>query len=288
MQSQDSVIDGAMQGSLGRIIHEEAISTVFQPIVDIQKGRLFGYEALSRGPFPFNTANMMFETAKGCNLSWDLDRVCRLAALRRIASLPPALREHIFFINVSPNSVTDCRLLEGLTPSALEAFGINLGKIVIEVTETAGIVDYLTFAEHIRHFARQGYRIALDDFGSGNSGLLTLVSVAPHFIKLDRGLVAEIDRHPYKQELIKAIASFATTVGAEIVGEGVERREEISTLIDLGVRFGQGFFIGRPASLADGQLHEITLGVAGSSRVPTRKPVSLLRVYASEVQHDSV
>jgi EAL domain-containing protein (putative c-di-GMP-specific phosphodiesterase class I) len=249
IQGPHEIIKEALRSSLERIIRTDGISTVFQPISDMRSGVPFGYEALSRGTFPFNNPALMFEVAERCSLSWDLDRACRIAALRRIATLPADEREKTFFINVSPRSITDGRAVEGLTLSAMKAFGIQQDRIVIEITETASIADYAAFEAQIRHYARQGYRIALDDFGSGHSGLLTLVAAAPHFLKLDRALVSQVDRDPYRQKLISAVAAFAENVGIELVGEGVERNEEMRTLIDLGVRYGQGFFIGLPESL---------------------------------------
>jgi EAL domain-containing protein (putative c-di-GMP-specific phosphodiesterase class I) len=249
MQNPQEIVQAALRSSLERIIATDSISTVFQPIRDIRDGGLFGYEALSRGAFPFNSPSLMFEVAERCGLSLDLDRECRVAALRNIAALPPAKREKTFFINVSPRSITDGRAVEGLTLSAMKAFGIQQDRIVIEITETASISDYAAFEEQIRHYARQGYRIALDDFGSGHSGLLTLVAATPHYIKLDRALVARVDTDPYRQKLISAVAVFAANVGTELVGEGIERAEELKVLVDLGVRYGQGFYIGKAESL---------------------------------------
>jgi EAL domain-containing protein (putative c-di-GMP-specific phosphodiesterase class I) len=249
MQNPQEIVKDALRSSLERIIATDGISTVFQPITDIHDGTLFGYEALSRGAFPFHNPGPMFEAAERCGLSWELDRACRITALRSIASLPHEARERNFFINVSPRNITSGRAVEGLTLSAMKAFGIQQDRIVIEITETASIMDYAAFEEQIRHYSRQGYRIALDDFGSGHSGLLTLVAATPHFIKLDRGLVAHVDKDPYRQKLISAVTAFAANVGTEIVGEGIERAEEMRALIDLGVRYGQGFLIGRAEPL---------------------------------------
>jgi EAL domain-containing protein (putative c-di-GMP-specific phosphodiesterase class I) len=249
MQNPQEIVKNAARCSLQRIIATGSISTVFQPIMDIRTGGLMGYEALSRGEFPFSNPALMLEVAERCGLSYDLDRECKIVALRSIAALPPAIREKTFFINVSPRSITDGRAVDGLTLSAMKAFGIQQDRIVIEVTETASITDYAAFEEQIRHYARQGYRIALDDFGSGHSGLLTLVAATPHFIKLDRGLVAGVDEDAYRQKLITAVAAFAANVGVELVGEGIERTEEMRVLADLGVRYGQGFYIGRAESL---------------------------------------
>jgi EAL domain-containing protein (putative c-di-GMP-specific phosphodiesterase class I) len=93
MESPEEVVNNALRASLERTIRDDGISTLFQPIVDIRDGGVYGCEALSRGTFPFDRPSLMFEAADRLNLSWDLDKACRIAALRNIASLPGELRE---------------------------------------------------------------------------------------------------------------------------------------------------------------------------------------------------
>jgi predicted signal transduction protein with EAL and GGDEF domain len=131
MQNPQEIVQAALRSSLERIIATDSISTVFQPIRDIRDGDLFGYEALSRGAFPFSSPSLMFEVAERCGLSLDLDRECRVAALRNIAALPPAKRAKTFFINVSRRSITDGRAVEGLTLSrslSTSAFATGRGS----------------------------------------------------------------------------------------------------------------------------------------------------------------
>ena len=88
----------------------------------------------------------------------------------------------------------------------MEALTNERFRIVIEVTVTCRIGDYPSFSERMRQYEQEGYRIALDDFGSGHSGLLTLVALAPQFIKIDKALVRGVDSRPYQQKLIRALA----------------------------------------------------------------------------------
>ncbi|HVP19184.1 MAG TPA: EAL domain-containing protein [Spirochaetia bacterium] len=249
MQQPNEIVQSALRSSLERIMDSDGISTVFQLIADIREDTVLGYETLSRGAFPFNEPHLMFDVAERCNLSWDLDSACRISALRSIAALPAVQRECLFFVNVSPRSITDRRAIEGFTLSAMKALGITQQMIVIEVTETTSIGDYEAFENQLRHYSQQGFLVALDDFGSGHSGLLTLVAAAPHFIKLDQGLVSRVDGDPYRQKLISAIVAFASSVGSELIAEGIQRIEEKDVLADLGVRYGQGYLIGEPACL---------------------------------------
>lgn len=98
----------------------------------------------------------------------------------------------------------------------------------------------------VSHYTRQGFRIALDDFGSGHSSLVTLVRCVPHFLKLDLEIVRGVDRTLYKQQLVKSLVAFSMSVDAKLIAEGVETREELETLVRLGVRYGQGYLFAKP------------------------------------------
>ena len=127
-----------------------------------------------------------------------------------------------FFLNVSPDILTDPRFIHGFTRSQIAEYGLDQGNIVIEITERDSVNDHRQFEALIRHYERQGFKIALDDFGSGHSSLVTLVSSTPHFLKLDKQLVRDIHRHSYKQRLVRSLVSFATSVDTKLVAEGVE------------------------------------------------------------------
>jgi EAL domain-containing protein (putative c-di-GMP-specific phosphodiesterase class I) len=228
-------------------IDAESIRPHFQPIVDLWERRTVGYEVLSRGPHPFEPPDALFERARCIGVTWELERACRLAALRRIAALPPALRNaSTFFLNIEPDIFDDDRFVRGFTLSFLREHGISQANVVIEITERTSIADYRRFECAIRHYAMQGFQIALDDFGSGHSGLITLISCVPHYLKLDMGVVRDIDRGVYKQMILKSVVALADNIGADLIAEGVETWGELHALMRHGVRFAQGFLLGRP------------------------------------------
>lgn len=223
-----------------------AIRPFFQPILDLSTGQPLGYEVLSRGTAPFGPPEVMFRIAKELGVLWDLERACRMAALQRISTLPPRLRASRFFLNVSPQILSDPRFIEGFTLGALRELGLDQESIVIEITEKDSIHDYQRFEELIRHYEGQGFRVSLDDFGSGHSSLVTLVRCVPHFLKLDQEIVRGVERTPYKQKLVRALVAFSNSVDGKLIAEGVETWEELEALIGLGVRHAQGFLLGRP------------------------------------------
>jgi EAL domain-containing protein (putative c-di-GMP-specific phosphodiesterase class I)/GGDEF domain-containing protein/CBS domain-containing protein len=231
-----------------RYLASGEIRSYFQPIVDLYTGRVFGYEMLVRGSGRLFSPAALFAEADRLDLGWELEYACRRAALNAIAERHEELPGVSFFINVSPNVFTSSGFRNGFTVHALKERGIDGSRIVLEITETTSVSDYTVFDEMIRHYVAEGFHIALDDFGAGHSGLITLVAITPHYLKLDRELVKGIHRNHYKQGLVKHIATFADSVGSHILGEGIETEEELNTLLRLGARYGQGFFFGRPAS----------------------------------------
>lgn len=231
-----------------RIVSDRLITPHFQPIVDLHHGAVLAWEVLSRGPGASPPPNKLFAAAEKAGLLSELEAVCRNAALGAIARLPPLLRSRLFFINVSPNLIVGAATAKDSMQAEMARLGLDQRNVVIEITERESISDYAAFERQIRTYVEQGFRIALDDIGTGHSGLVTLVTCSPHFLKLDLTLSREIHRHAYKQHLVKSLVAFAASVNAALIAEGVETWEELATLSRLGVRYAQGFLFGRPAS----------------------------------------
>jgi len=231
-----------------RIVSDRLITPHFQPIVDLHQGGVLAWEVLSRGPAASPPPNKLFLAAERAGLLYQLESVCRNAALGAIARLPPLLRSRLFFINVSPNLIAGAGPTKDSMQAEMARLGLDQRNVVIEITERESIADYAAFERQMRTYVEQGFKIALDDIGTGHSGLVTLVTCAPHFLKLDLTLSREIHRHAYKQNLVKSLVAFAASAGAALIAEGVETWEELATLSRLGVRYAQGFLFGRPAT----------------------------------------
>jgi diguanylate cyclase (GGDEF)-like protein len=221
------------------------LHVVFQPIVDLMTASPIGYEVLARGEAPLESPELLFSAARAAGQVWELERACRLAAIRRIAelTLPSSC---LLFLNASPDVLEDPRFVEGFTLGQLLQHGIEPGRIVIEITENHHISDPARLQQVIAHYTGQGFQFAADDFGSGHSSLLSLIACAPQFIKLDMEVVRDIDRHPYKRHLVRSLTAFAASVDTRLVAEGVESWDELEMLLRLGVRYAQGFLLARP------------------------------------------
>ena len=240
----------------------------FHPIIDIFTGMTLGYEVLSRGNPPFETPAKMFAEARRRGLAWEMEKACRIAALKTIAGFPGELRGATYFINVSPDSFSDPRFTDRFTQKRLAEYGLDQRQIVIEITEEKSFEDYERFQKLTTHYVNQGFKISLDDFGAGYSGLIALIACTPHYLKLDMAIVRDVHTHDYKQKLVKAIAAFAASVNAKLIAEGVESWEELDVLVRYGVRYAQGFLFGRP--------WETPTGLSGTQKT---KIMSLVKKY---------
>ena len=237
----------AARAELEHIIREGLIEPHFQPIVDLFSGEIYGYEMLSRAPAPFQNPLYLFQKALEWGLAWELEIACLNAAFKKIEYFLPEMYGSKFFLNISPHIFSHPRFEKEFAEFHLqERFGQDHQRFVFEITETTPIHDYPSFRETLQHYRGQGFNIALDDFGAGHSSLVALVGVSPNYVKLDRAIVANIQAESYKQHLLRSVISFTSNVESKLIAEGIETVEELETLVRLGIRYGQGFFLARP------------------------------------------
>jgi EAL domain-containing protein (putative c-di-GMP-specific phosphodiesterase class I) len=213
---------------------------VFQPIADLADGRVTGVEALARFAVePSRTPDVWFEEAGAVNLREELE----LAAVRLALAHPELLPEGMYLsINLSPETVTSARFAE-LLPD------VPAKSVVLEVTEHARVEDYGALGGSLQDFRTRGGRLAVDDAGAGFASLKHILRLAPEVVKLDREVAQGIDVDRPRRALASALISFAFDIGAEVVAEGIETQAEVDALRDLGVSYGQGYFLARPGPM---------------------------------------
>ena len=129
----------------------------------------------------------------------------------------------------------------------LRSINRSHADVVVEISEKEMVGDYSTFAEIVRTIRGSKLKIAIDDAGSGYSGLETILNLRPDYIKVADSLVRNLEDDPIKREIIVSLAAIGKRIGAIVIAEGIEREEERQTLVDLGIPYGQGFLLGRPA-----------------------------------------
>jgi EAL domain-containing protein (putative c-di-GMP-specific phosphodiesterase class I) len=220
-----------------KVLRSGEFAILFQPVVDLGSGRLVGVEALARFlPGPYRPPNEWFEEAHRVGRGVELEHAAVREALSHIARLPS---ECFIAINVGPRAI-ESREIAAL----LESF--DAGRVVLELTEHFQIDDYSRLRRALMNLREQGVRLAIDDAGSGYSGLSHIVQLAPDIIKIDIELVRGIDFDPIRRSLVTSIVAFGPEIGASVVAEGIETRGEFDTLRGLGVDCGQGYFLGQP------------------------------------------
>jgi EAL domain-containing protein (putative c-di-GMP-specific phosphodiesterase class I) len=219
------------------IEEDDAFEMVFQPIVTLRGRKIVGAEALARFVgMPKRPPNAWFEEAADVSLGPDLELVAVEKALNGMLEFPSGV---YLSVNVSPATVLDPRfrkLISRADPS----------RIVLELTEHARVGDYDCLARETDRLRTLGMRVAIDDVGAGFASLRHILKLRPDLIKLDLSLIRDINSDPTKQALAASLISFAEKSDATIVAEGIETAQELSTLVMLGVEFGQGLFLGPP------------------------------------------
>ena len=232
---------------LQELIIKEEINIVFQPIVDLNTNQVMGYEALSRGPKDTEYENpyFLFDIAREVGLVFELDRLCRRKGLIHAARLDPQTK---IFINCLPTTIHDPEFKGAYLKDFLEDVKRVPNNVVMEISEREAINNYPVFREAMAYYSELGFSIAIDDTGAGYSSLEAIVELQPDFLKLDISMVRGIDSNLLKQEMTKAMVSFADSIPANIIAEGIETKEELETVKKLGISLGQGFLLGRPSS----------------------------------------
>jgi len=237
--------DGLMSDRAGlEAVYARALDSlhmVYQPILRTRDGSVFAWEALLRtnertvpGPLAF------LEITERLGRLRELGRRIRTSVARTAGRT----RGRMFFVNLHADDLFDESLYDPAAPlSALAP------EIVLEVTERSPIENMPDVRDRVRRLRELGFRLAIDDLGSGYAGLTSFASLQPDFVKLDRGLIAGLDREPVKRKLVASIAGVSRELGIAVVAEGIETAAERDTATELGCDLMQGFLFRRPADL---------------------------------------
>lgn len=231
---------------LQELILKESIRTFFQPIVDLTKNEIMGYEALTRGPekTEYESPYILFDIAEETEMLFELDRLCRKMALKNANGIS---LQHKLFLNCLPSAVLDPEFRDNYLKIFLEDLKLNPRNIVLEITEREAIENFDLFRKAIKYYSDIGFSIAVDDMGAGYSSLETIVELKPQYIKLDISIIRGIDKNMLKQELIKAIIGLSKRMNSLVIAEGIETKEELGSLKQIGISLGQGFLFAKPA-----------------------------------------
>lgn len=240
-QSKSYLFDN--REAIHRLIDEQLIHFCFQPIISLQNGQIYAYEALMRPSLDnFKTPTEILAVAAAQSQLGQLERLVFTTAFAAIDQHLDQLENTYIFINSIPShslSLEEFKALE-------DQYGHLFSKVVIEVTEHES--DTIKqMSDRLSAIHQSGIRLAIDDFGNGYSSEARILTVKPDIVKVDMMLIQGIHQNRDKQQLVANLISFCHSKGVLLVAEGVEDQADLSKLIELDMDFVQGYYTGKPA-----------------------------------------
>lgn len=241
------------KAELCHILEQGSITPLFQPIIDLERRCIFGYEALSRAPLdsPLHMPHDLFQAARQHNMLFDLDRLCRKQAIARFQQL--GLQQRLF-LNIDPVALLDPDYKKGSTAEMLSFYRLACDRVVIELTEDSRVHSMEALKQAVAHYRSMGFLIALDDVGTGYSSLQLMVELKPEFIKLDKYFIQKLSTDPVANEFARAICNLAEKISCAVIAEGVETVSELNEVFAIRAGFAQGYFFSRPTAMPVGRL----------------------------------
>lgn len=219
------------------------ITMAFQPIVDVESGQVFAYEALVRGQDGQGADEIL--AMLSADNRYAFDQLCRKTAIEQATTLGVASGGASLSINFLPNAVYEPRACIRVTLATAMQTGFPLSNIIFEFTESEEI-DVNHIVHILRTYRAMGFRTAIDDFGAGFAGMGLLTRFQPDIVKLDMALIRDIDTDRVKRTIVRNTINMLRELGIEPVCEGIETHGECDVLRDLGVSLMQGFLFARP------------------------------------------
>jgi len=275
------------------------LRTEFQPILDLRQGRVYGYEALTRGPAgsPFEAPTALFELARSRGRRAELELLAVQCAVERFAALgvPGTL-----FVNFSPAVLAERREDPQRLLELARRHGLPAKRIVIELSENGAITDASPAWRELLACRAVGFGIAIDDLGEGFASLRLWSELRPEYVKMDKHFVKDVHRDAIKLQMAKAIQQIAHVAGAKVVAEGIEGELDFQTVRDLGILYGQGNLIGAPRAaaasdaaevwsrLAKGPLSAFPMPGASVNRVTARRLMREVAPVRPSTENDQV
>ena len=227
-----------------RLIAEQQLGVAYQPIWDLTRRAILGFEALARpnATYGLSGPQQAFDVASSMGRTHDLDRVCRQAAIAAAQGLPAGA---LLFLNVSPETLARRDFNPAQLAAELFAVGVAVDRVVLEISERyAGALEpVISAASELQRF---GFKIALDDTGASDGGLILLQRIRFDFIKIDAAIAARTAGDLAARGIVSAVVALARTTNAYVIVEGIEDRATLDLVRAAGVDGVQGYLVGRP------------------------------------------
>jgi len=239
---KSSIAEPALSNVVQALRKKESYRAVKQAIVSLADETVVGWELLSRGPRgSFEMPYDFFRVALERNILTLVDLHCLRACIEASRRLPAGTTCHVNLLPSTMLSTPEERLVELFPPSG------GGRRFCVEVSEQQFIGDPACLRGSVRALKRLGVQVAIDDVGFGRSSLETLIILEPDVVKIDQRIVKGAARDKGKEQLLRRLVKVVGAMGSELVAEGIESREDLGLLREVGVHLGQGFLWGRPA-----------------------------------------
>ena len=242
---------------MGQILLDGSIYPVYQPIVSLADATVYAHEALIRGPqgSPLHTPEAMLRQAERESLINEFESACVTTSLQSWSHLHTTGR---LFLNLSANALTYAFTKNGKNALLdwIDKLQIKSRMIVLELTEHERLDNLDQLLEVAAQLRSVGVSLALDDFGDGRSSLRLWSELKPEIVKIDKYFIKDVSKNGNKLKTIQALQQIADLFGSSLVAEGIENAEDFRVLRDLGISYGQGYFLGHPARLPQEHISE--------------------------------
>lgn len=220
------------------------IAMAFQPIMDLQTGAPFAYEALVRGSNGESAASVLEKVTPENRYAFD--QQCRVKAIQGAARAGLLGGPARLSINFLPNAVYSPQACIQLTLATAAALDFPTDRLIFEFTENEEMTDPAHVSHIVASYQKMGFGVALDDFGAGHAGLNLLARFQPDLIKLDMELIRGLDASLPRRIIIDGVMKMCAALGVEVIAEGIETRAELDALREIGVRYIQGYLFAKP------------------------------------------
>jgi diguanylate cyclase (GGDEF)-like protein len=241
----DQAARGGDSGQIARVVASRLMRAVYQPVVDLNSGRVIGFEGLTR-PLPesgFADPGSLFAAAEAAGRTVELDFACLETVVSQATGLAP---DQLLSVNLSPRTVEAPQFSADLLVSLVVRCGMDPTRLIVELTEQQGIDDLPRVQRNLAALQRAGVRVAIDDVGAGNAGLRLLSQFRFDIVKIDLSLVQDGTRRDSSRAVLSSLRELAGRWNAYVVAEGLETVGQLRVVRELGLAAGQGYLLGRP------------------------------------------
>lgn len=227
--------------------NEEEIYHVFQPIYDIQTSSISGFEGLLRSKKEPNT-EVIFKKAEITGKLSELDIFSIKKAINSYYSTNKSSETVNLFLNIYPSTILRSNISSFV--NSIDSLNIPKERVVFELSENEFIIDFHLLQSRIYELKKFGFQVAIDDFGKGYANLKRIIELEPDIVKLDRYFATDLQTSKKKQAMIELLIEFFNKNDCKMILEGIETEEVLSVAKKLGIKYAQGFHLGRPSELS--------------------------------------